>query len=66
MPIFAVGIRSGVRSKINKLTEDHQASHENLLLKNKKDLTHEDKRRLTDALEKMRGAIEMMTQQLAS
>jgi len=37
-----------------------------LLLKNKKDLTHEDKKRLTDALEKMQGAIEMMTQKLAN
>ena len=52
-------------SRINKLTEDLQASNEKMLAKNKKELTDEDKQRLTDALEKMREAIDAITQKLA-
>ena len=52
-------------SRINKLTEDLQASNAKMLEKNKKKLTDEDKQRLTDALEKMRGAIDAVTQKLA-
>ena len=53
-------------SKINKLTEDLQASNEKMLEKNKKGLTDEDKQRITDALEKMRETIEIMTQKFTN
>ena len=52
-------------SRIIKLTEDLQASNAKMLEKNKKELTDEDKQRLTDALEKMREAIDAITQKLA-
>jgi len=51
-------------SRINKLTEDLQASNAKMLENNKKELTDEDKQRLTDALEKMRETIETMKQQI--
>ena len=52
-------------SKINKLTEDLQASNAKMLEKNKKALTDEEKQRVTDALEIMREAIDTVTQKLA-
>lgn len=51
-------------SRINKLTEDLQASNAKMIEKNKKELTDEDKQRLTDALEKMRETIDTMKQQI--
>lgn len=67
----SVGKTSGNRfvtahvSRINKLTEDLQASNNKMLEKNKKALTDEEKQRVTDALEIMREAIDTVTQKLA-
>jgi len=52
-------------SRINKLTEDLQASNAKMLEKNKKSLTDEDKQLLTTAFQKMREVIEMSMQQIA-
>ena len=53
-------------SRINKLTEDLQASNNKMLEKNKKKLTDEDKQLITTAFQKMREVIEMITKQFAS
>ena len=53
-------------SRINKLTEDLQASNAKMLEKNKKKLTDEDKQHLATAFQKMREVIEMITKQFAS
>ena len=52
-------------SKINKLTEDLQASNAKMLEKNKKSLTDVDKQHLMNAFQKMREVIEMSMQQIA-
>lgn len=52
-------------SKINKLTEDLQASNAKMLEKNKKKLTNEDKQHLMNAFDKMREVIEMSMQQIS-
>lgn len=53
-------------SRINKLTEDLQASNKNMFEKNKKELTDEDKQRLTDALTIMSDVIGAIVQQIAN
>lgn len=53
-------------SRINKLTEDLQASNAKMLEKNKKSLTDEEKQLVINAFDKMREAIEMITKQFAS
>lgn len=53
-------------SRINKLTEDLQASNAKMLEKNKKKLTDEDKQHIMNAFDKMREVIEMITKQFAS
>ena len=68
----SVGKTSGNRfvtahvSRINKLTEDLQASNKNMFEKNKKELTDEDKQRLTDALTIMSDVIGAIVQQIAN
>ena len=53
-------------SRINKLTEDLQASNAKMLEKNKKSLTDEDIQLITTAFQKMREVIEMITKQFAN
>ena len=53
-------------SKINKLTEDLQASNKKMIEKNKKDLTDEEKQLLMNAFEYMQETIEIMKQQITN
>ena len=53
-------------SRINKLTEDLQASNAKMLEKNKKALTDEEKQLRTNALKKMREVVETLTQQITN
>ena len=53
-------------SKINKLTEDLQASNKKMIEKNKKALTDEEKQLLMNAFEYMQETIEIMKQQITN